>query len=286
MVYFTTEDGAKLNYEIYGPEEGKTIILLHGWGLGAVFFSEQIPALVKEGYRVICLEARSHGKSDRNTKLAKEYENQLLDLMYKDFKSLLTHLALNEKFTLIGHSAGGGISLVFATQTDLKDKIASLVLLNSAYTLSENPSILLVWELVPFFVNILYNPILRVGYKLVLRSEATITALSLALQKPRATVKKWIEDLINIPKEQIIREYQNFKRYNIKEHLKNVECPTLIIAADMDMVCPTYISKKMANEIPNSELHIVRSAGHWAMIEQPDQINPKIISFLKKHFPV
>ncbi|MHA1379224.1 MAG: alpha/beta fold hydrolase [Candidatus Helarchaeota archaeon] len=284
-MYFEAEDGAKLYYEINGPKSGKPIIFLHGWGIGSAFFSEQIAPLVNEGYKVITMDARSHGKSERNTKYIKTFQDQLLDLMYMDFKSLLIHLNLKEKFSLIGHSAGGGISIAFATQTELKKYIASMVILNSAYTISEHPSGLLLWELVPFFVNVIYNPVLRSGYKLVLRSNATISALSLALQRPRKNVKKWIEDLITIPKEQLIREYQNFKRYNIRQHLKDIECPTLIIGAELDMITPAYMSKKMAKEIPNAELIIIKNAGHGSMIEQPQLVNRKIIEFLQRHFP-
>jgi len=284
-MYFQAEDGANLYYEINGPKKGRPILFLHGWGVGSSFFSEQIPVLVNEGYRVITMDARGHGKSDKDSKYVKRYEDQLLDLMYSDFKDLLNHLGLKKQFTLIGHSAGGGISLVFATQTELRKKISTMVLINSAYTISEHASVLLLWELIPLFVNVIYNPVLRSGYKLILRSEATISALSLALQRPRSNVKGWIEDLISIPKQQLIREYQNFKRYNIKKHLKDVKCPTLIIGADLDMLTPLYMSKFMAKEIPNAELFVVKNAGHGAMIQQPRLINKKIIEFLRKHFP-
>ncbi|MHA1384382.1 MAG: alpha/beta fold hydrolase [Candidatus Helarchaeota archaeon] len=282
-MYFEAEDGAKLYYEIHG--KGKPIIFLHGWGLGSVFFSEQIPPLIRENYKVITMDSRSHGKSDKSSEYIEEYKDRLLDLMYIDFKALIKHLNIKEKFTLIGHSAGGGIAIIFATETEFKDQIASLVLLNSAYTLSENPSISLIWELVPIIVNILFNPILRVSYKLILRSEATIRVLSLALQRPRDKIRNWIEDLINIPKKQIIWEYQNFKRYNLKEHLKEIKCPTLIIGSTLDMVTPLYMSRIMVKKIPNSKLHVVKNAGHWSMVEQPAQVNEKIISFLRKNYP-
>ena len=286
-MYFTSVDGAKLHYDIQGPKNGNPIMLLHGWGIASAFFSEQIPVLAKAGYKVITMDARSHGKSSKKSKFMEEFKNNLLDLMYCDFKDFLRHINLKEKFSLIGHSAGGGISLMFASQTNLKDQIEAMIILNSAYTISDNPSILLLWELLPLFVNVIYNPLLRTGYKLILRSEATISALSLALQKPRENVRGWLEELTSIPRAQLILEYQNFKRYNIKEHLKDVECPTLVIGAELDMLTPAYMSKILAKEIPNSELHIVKGlAGHGAMIQKADEINNKILSFLNKHFPV
>lgn len=283
---FITDDGAKLFYEVHGKTNSKPVILLHGWGVGSVFFSEQIPSLVREGYKVITMDARSHGKSDKDSLYYEQYKDQLLDLMYMDFKNLLYHLDMKEKFTLIGHSAGGGISLVFGSLTELKEKIASIILINSAYTISENPSTLLLWELVPIFVNVMYNRLLRTGYKLILLSNGTITALSLALNQPREKIRSWLDDILNIPKEALISEYKNFKRYNLKEHLKDIKCPTLIIGGELDMITPVYMSTIMAKEIPNSELFIIKNAGHGAMIEQASQVNKIIISFLRKNYPV
>ncbi|MHA1298633.1 MAG: alpha/beta fold hydrolase [Candidatus Helarchaeota archaeon] len=282
-MFFKSNDGAKIEYEVFGEGE-RVVIFLHGWGIGSSFFSEQIPVLVKEGYKVVTMNARFHGKSDRNSEYYEQFKDQLLDLMLLDFTVLIQHLKL-KKFTYIGHSAGGGVGLVLANTKGLKRKIETMILVNSAYTISEHPSVLLLWELVPYFLDLLFNPILRTGYKLILQRESTITALSLALGRPRKNVRGWIEDILSIPKESLLQEYRNFKRYNLKEQLKNIRCPTLIIGAELDLVTPVYLSKTMHKEIPNSELYIIKGAGHTSMIEKPRIINKKILEYLRKYYP-
>ena len=64
-MFFKSSDGARIEYDVQGDGK-KTILMLHGWGIGKSFFSEQIPPLVKEGYRVVTMNARFHGKSDRS----------------------------------------------------------------------------------------------------------------------------------------------------------------------------------------------------------------------------
>ncbi|MHA1132083.1 MAG: alpha/beta fold hydrolase, partial [Candidatus Helarchaeota archaeon] len=61
--------GAHLYYEDHGNKTGRPLFLLHGWAISSVFFSEQIPVLVKKGYRVITWDWRGHGKSEWNGSL-------------------------------------------------------------------------------------------------------------------------------------------------------------------------------------------------------------------------
>jgi pimeloyl-ACP methyl ester carboxylesterase len=285
-MFFETRDGAKIEYEVFGPNHSnsKTIICLHGWGIGAAFFSEQIPVLVKEGYRVVTMNARFHGKSEGTEEYYNRFKDRLLDLMLLDFTALIKHLRLR-RFCFVGHSAGGGVGLVLANKIGLKSKIAAMILINSAYTISENPSVLLLWELVPLYLDVLFNPILRTGYKLILQRETTVTALALAMGRPRKSVKKWIEDILGISKESLMMEYRNFKRYNLREQLKNIKIPTLILAAELDMVTPVYLSRIMHKEILNSEMHVIRGAGHTSIVEQPYVINKLMLRFLKEHYP-
>ena len=57
-MFFKSNDGAKIEYDVHGDGKGKkTVIMLHGWGIGKSFFSEQIPPLVKEGYKVVTMNA-------------------------------------------------------------------------------------------------------------------------------------------------------------------------------------------------------------------------------------
>jgi len=229
------------------------------------------------------MDSRRHGKSDMDTKFIEIHKDNLLDLMLNDFKDLLVHLNLeNSKYMLIGHSAGGAVSALLSTS----DKnVEALAIITSSYTISENPAIALVWELVPQALDLLYNKFLRTGYKLLLRSRAVIYSLSVSLNQPIKKIRSWIEDILVIPKQQLILEYKHFKRHNIKENLKEVKCPTVIIAAALDLITPAVMSKTMHKMIPNSELHMIQNAGHLAMIEQKEEVNEILLKFIRKSYP-
>lgn len=167
MGYFQTQDGAELFYDMKG-DGGKPIFFLHGWGVSSAFFSEQVPILTGQGYEIILLDARMHGKSKKDSMIPEIYKENLLELMISDFLGLKEFLGIKGSYMLFGHSAGGAVGAILALR-DPK-KVKALAMINSSYTISENPAILLLWELVPLFVRALYDPYLRTGYKVILRS--------------------------------------------------------------------------------------------------------------------
>ncbi len=54
--------------------------------------------------------------------------------------------------------------------------------------------------------------------------------------------------------------------------LRDVRCPTMIIAARDDALCPVARHQEMQRLIPGSELLIIDECGHLSPLEQPDLI--------------
>lgn len=281
--FYKTADGVRVYYDIKGDGKGKKpIFFLHGWGVSSAFFSEQMKPLTEAGYKVILMDARMHGKSQKYDAIPKGYRDNLLELMLNDFFHFKDVLGIKGKYMIFGHSAGGAVGAIIAAK-DPKN-VKALAMINSSYTISENPAILLIWELVPLFVRALYNPLLRNGYKMVLRSKSVQYSLSVALNLPLPHVQNYIEDLLTIPRQALLLEYKNIKRTNIKEKLKRIECPTLIVASGLDPLTPAIMSETIHKMIPNSEYHLIKGAGHAAMIEQKEEFNAILLDFLKRNY--
>jgi len=54
--------------------------------------------------------------------------------------------------------------------------------------------------------------------------------------------------------------------------LKNIQCPTAIIVGRQDGMTPVKVSKKMHDEIPNSNLVEIENCGHLSTMEQPEAV--------------
>ena len=62
--------------------------------------------------------------------------------------------------------------------------------------------------------------------------------------------------------------------------LAKIASPALVVWADRDAYLPTRFAEAYAAALPNSELEIVRGAGHWPWIDDPAAID-RILAFLR-----
>src|ERR1700693_4493521 len=102
-------DGVRLHYEIHGPEDGAPIVLVHGFAsdykLNWVGTQWQ-ETLTKAGRRVIGVDCRGHGSSDKPHDPAA----YALDVMAADVRRLLDHLDIDVAGYL-GYSMGSRIGV-------------------------------------------------------------------------------------------------------------------------------------------------------------------------------
>jgi pimeloyl-ACP methyl ester carboxylesterase len=102
MERFTSFDGVGIAYTVVG--EGPDALLLHGFASdhrGNWVAPGVVDALVAAGRRVVALDARGHGESDKPHDPA-AYEN---DAMVRDAQGLLDHLGV-ERVDVVGYSMG------------------------------------------------------------------------------------------------------------------------------------------------------------------------------------
>lgn len=122
--------GFELAARVWGPEDGRRVLALHGWLDNAGTFDGLAPLL--PGCRIVALDQPGHGRSSH---AAPGMLYPFVDLV------AAAHGALDalgwERCTLMGHSLGAGVSAVLAGT--VPDRIERLVLLEGAGPLSTGP---------------------------------------------------------------------------------------------------------------------------------------------------
>lgn len=114
---------ANIYYEIYGEDNKKPLIFLHGNGESSKNFKKLVPYFEKD-YKVILIDSRGHGQS--------EFGKAQLSLgsMVIDLENILLELNIN-KASIVGFSDGANIAMEFAIKNP--DIPSNLVLVGGNY---------------------------------------------------------------------------------------------------------------------------------------------------------
>jgi len=100
--YFTTSDGIKIHYMRLG-DQGSWVVLIHGYTGSAEgnWFRNGVAELMAQNHRVVALDCRNHGRSDKPTPRGPGIPQDVIELM--------DHLQI-EKAHIHGYSMGGSIT--------------------------------------------------------------------------------------------------------------------------------------------------------------------------------
>ncbi|AVT35033.1 alpha/beta hydrolase [Plantactinospora sp. BC1] len=121
-------DGVRLHVDVSGPDTAPlTVVLLHGWTLDGRTWHRQTAAL-RETYgdavRVVCYDARGHGRSGPTT-----LPSATLAQLGDDLAEVLAQVAPTGPVVLAGHSMGGMTMMEYAHRhpTDFARRVAGVV---------------------------------------------------------------------------------------------------------------------------------------------------------------
>ncbi|KIY49147.1 alpha/beta-hydrolase [Fistulina hepatica ATCC 64428] len=125
--YITLPYG-RMRYWLFGPDNGKKIVLIHGLSVPAIIWKDVAPQLSKRGYRVLVYDLYGRGYSDapQTTYDARLYATQLALLM-QHIKWERAHVA--------GISMGGAIAAAFVSH--FPDLVSDRVVLIASAGLME-----------------------------------------------------------------------------------------------------------------------------------------------------
>lgn len=113
---FKARDGAALAYRVYAGQANKSVVMLHGAAGSSFMMHALAKAAQTAGYTVYTPDLRGHGASSAPSgDIA--YNGQLQDDL-ADFAKMIHQTHPETNLTLLGHSAGGGLTLRFAGSVD------------------------------------------------------------------------------------------------------------------------------------------------------------------------
>ncbi|MCO4145983.1 alpha/beta fold hydrolase [Enterobacter roggenkampii] len=277
MAFVTTKDGVNIYYKDWGPKEAQPIVFHHGWPLSADDWDNQMLFFLAEGYRVIAIDRRGHGRSDQVS------EGHDMDHYAADASAVVESLDLHNAVH-VGHSTGGGqVARYVAKYGQPQGRVAKAVLVSAV------PPLMVKTETNPGGTPIEVFD----GFRKALAANRAQFYLDVAsgpfygFNRDGADVSQgtiqnwWRQGMIGSAK----AHYEGIKAFSETdqtEDLKTITVPVLVLQGDDDQVVPYKNAALLQDKLlANSVLKIYPDFPHGMHTTHADTINADILAFIR-----
>ena len=233
-------DDMNINYKIIG--DGDLVVLLHGWGQNIEMMQPLVRGLKNK--KVLIIDLPGFGKSSEPN-----YVWSIED--YADFVNKIVNNLGYNKCSIIGHSFGGKIGLVYASKYDV-DK---LILLAS-----------------PYKVEIKKESLKLKVLKKVKKFPILNKAVEFAKKHMGSTDYR---NASGIMRDILVKHVNN----DITESVKKIKCPVLIIWGDNDVTVDKSNAYELESLIKDAGV-VILPGTHYAYLENINQVIRIIKNFI------
>jgi len=249
--------------------QGKPVILIHGFNLDSHTWIKNFGQLAAR-FKVFTPDLWGQGYSTRQSL---DYGYDLFEEQIRLFMEALDI----QKASLVGHSMGGGTSIVFSLKN--RDKVEKLVLTDSAGIPTQLPFRSKVFRLkgvAEFLMSLRTDRIRRMNLEDIwIRDRELLTEDIYQKLVLYQKIEGSTEALLTI----LRKDFFNTLEDEIRE-LGKRDIPTLIIWGREDASLPLHCAEEMHRLITGSRLEILDNAGHLANFDRANEFNELVIDFL------
>ena len=277
MAFVTTKDGVNIYYKDWGPKEAQPIVFHHGWPLSADDWDNQMLFFLAEGYRVIAIDRRSHGRSDQVS------EGHDMDHYAADASAVVESLDLHNAVH-VGHSTGGGqVARYVAKYGQPQGRVAKAVLVSAVPPLmvktENNPGGTPVEVFDGFRKALAAN---RAQFYLDVASGPFYGFNRAGAEVSQGTIQNWWRQGMIGSARAHYEGIKAFSETDQTEDLKTITVPVLVMQGDDDQVVPYKNAALLQDQLlANSVLKIYPGFPHGMHTTHADTINADILAFIR-----
>ena len=255
-------NGINIYYEIHG--EGEPVIFGNGVFSNTLGWVYQVPEFSKK-YQVILYDMRGQGQSE------KPDEPYTFDLHAEDQRVLLEELGFS-RVHHVGISYGAELGLVFALK--YPEMVRSLVVCSAVSHVG-----ILLNEMCQLWRSVckLGNP------DLFYHATVPLNFGEKFIQENTTILEKARERYAHLEYPALVKLIDAFLQLDITDQLPQIKIPTLVIGAAEDILKPAFpYSKIIDDQLPRSEMVVVKDSGHAVTFEKPQEFNRLVLDFLQR----
>jgi pimeloyl-ACP methyl ester carboxylesterase len=250
-----------------GPEQGRPVLLVHGFSVPSYVFDQASADLATAGYRVIRFDLYGRGWSDRpDVDYDRElFANQLLELM--DTLKI-------PKADLLGLSMGGAIVGRFAAEHP--ERVRSLVLV-APFTHPRDIGAMAWPGVGEWLMRASYLPKMAASQLEDFPHPERVPGWAARFQ-PQMRYDGFGRAILSTMRELIpqssLPDFQKVGKSGL---------PVLLVWGDADRTVPYAEHADVQRAIPQAQLLALPGLGHLPVVEDPAATDPRIAAFLAKH---
>ena len=262
---------AGLNTHYHEDGQGEPLVLIHGSGPGVSAWANWrlVFPILSEHYHLYAPDAVGFGDTERP-----EGVTYNMDLWVKHMIGFLDAKGL-KKVSIVGNSMGGGLALNLAHR--YPERVNRLILMGSMgikFPISEGLDN--VWGYTPSVEN------MHKCLKTFVVNQAIADADGLAEMRYKASIQPGYQEsfsaMFPAPRQNGVDDMAI-----PEEELRKITIPTLCIHGREDQIIPlAETSWRLAQLLPNAELHTLCQCGHWVQIEKTVPFTRVVHEFLSR----
>lgn len=257
MPTLVTDQGI-VHYEVYG--RGRPVILLHGWLGSWALWRDTIEDLGQD-YRTYALDFFGFGESRSQQVSVDLYVELVYEFMQK--------LGI-AKAALVGHSMGGTVALEVAARHP--SKVANVTVIGSP----------IVGSSLNVFLKLSgYRQIARLSYRIPLIKDGLIYTLTRFGGKNGAATYKMVrEDAAKVAPNAFFQSIGTLAQADLTASLPLLAMPILGMYGRRDLIVNPDQGKLLIQHAPTAREEWFEDAGHFPMMDAPDQFRRSLRAFL------
>lgn len=257
-----------------GPEDGRVVILLHGWPEDRNCWDEVIPALADAGYRVLAPDQRGYSPGAR-PKGRRAYK---IDELEADVLAL-ADAAGADRFDVVGHDWGAAVAWALAGRWP--DRVRSLSALSVPHTeaflrsMLHSKQVLHSWYMLFFQLPAVPEALMSLGrgkgLATVLRRSGLGDA-SVERYRRRAAIGGDMTGTIN---------WYRAIPYGVTARLGRVAVPTMFVYGGGDSFISRASAAACGDWVSGSyRYEELAGAGHWLPEDRPADVARLLVEYL------
>jgi len=253
---------------------GPTVVLLHGFPEFWYSWRNQIPALIRAGFRAIAVDLRGYGDSSKPAAI----DAYRLPVVVDDIAGLIVQ-SNDAPCAVVGHDWGGLLAWFLPMMHP--GLVSRLTVLNTPHPVPFSREMRRRAQRVRMLYQLFMQPpvLPEIGLRLLLPSIMRRMA-NVSEEELRVYAEAWRP---LAARRGMVNYYRALRRHRkeLRGLIRPIDIPTLLIFAEHEPVFIRETTERFEEYVPDLRIVRVREARHFVQTDAPDVVNKALIEFLR-----